>query len=72
MPLNGMTVRRPFQGRAVRGFRRVFRVAVAAGSGGNGSHPSVRRTCYRGRSREIRQLGFLNRARPKDAGRTPD
>ena len=33
MPLNGMTVRRPFQGRAVRGFRRVFRVAVAAGSG---------------------------------------
>ena len=34
MPLNGMTVRRPFQGRAVRGFRRVFRVAVAAGSGG--------------------------------------
>ena len=53
MPLNGMTYRRPFQGHAVRGFRRVFRVAVAAGSGGNGSHPSVRRTCYRGPSREI-------------------
>ena len=47
MPLNGMTYRRPFQGRAIRGFRRVFRVAFAAGSGGNGSRPSVRRMCYR-------------------------
>ncbi len=62
----------PVQGRAVRGFRRVFRVEVAAGSGGNGSHPGVRRTCYRGRSRETRQLGCRNRAGPKAAGRTPD
>ena len=62
----------PVQGRAVRGFRRVFRVEVAAGSGGNGSRPGVRRTCYRGRSRETRQLGCRNRAGPRAAGRTPD
>ncbi len=62
----------PVQGRAVRGFRRVFRVEVAAGSGGNGSRPGVRRTCYRGRSRETRQPGGRNRAGPKAAGRTPD